>query len=95
MNLILHQGDFRLLWDPEQIFVIICDVAFKTVRINNNTIVILKPINKLLTVFTIGNKVKEPCISITFQESFDLSSFIPLNLFLPQKRNEPLFKIVL
>jgi hypothetical protein len=39
--------------------------------------------------------VKEPCISVSFQEGFDLSSFIPLNLFLPQKRNEPLFKIVL
>jgi hypothetical protein len=29
--------------------------------------------------------VKEPCISVPFQESFDLSSLIPLNLFFPQK----------
>jgi hypothetical protein len=87
MNLILHQGDFRLFWDTELIFVIIRDVAFKTVRTNNNPIVILKPINMLLAVFAIGNKVQEPCITIPFQESFDLSSFIPLKLFLPQKRN--------
>jgi hypothetical protein len=31
--------------------------------------------------------VKEPCISVPFQEGFDLSSFIPLKLFLPQNRN--------
>jgi hypothetical protein len=53
MNLILHQGDFRLFRDPEQIFVVIRDVAFKTVRTNSNTIVILKPINMLLIVFAI------------------------------------------
>jgi hypothetical protein len=28
MNLILHQGDFHLFWESEQIFVIIRDVAF-------------------------------------------------------------------
>jgi hypothetical protein len=41
MNLILHQGEFRLFRDLEQFFLIIRDVAFKTVRTNINTIVIL------------------------------------------------------
>jgi hypothetical protein len=26
MNLILHQGDIRLLWEPEQIFVVLCNI---------------------------------------------------------------------
>jgi flagellar motor component MotA len=80
MNLILHQGDFRLFWDPEHIFVIICNVAFNTVKTNNNTIVIFKSINKLLTVFAIGNKVKEPLLAspskrvLTLALSYHLSS---------------------
>jgi hypothetical protein len=87
LNLILQQGDIRLFWDPEQIFIIIRNVAFKTIETNNNTIVIFKSINLLLTVFAISNKVKEPCVSIPFQESFDISPFIPFKLFLSQKRN--------
>jgi hypothetical protein len=73
MNLILQQGNFRLFWGPRQIFVTNRNVAFKTVKTNNNTIIIFKSINLLLTVFGIGNKMKEPCISIPFLESFDLS----------------------
>jgi hypothetical protein len=50
-------------------FLIIRDVTFKTAGTNSNTIVILEPINKLLTVFVIGNKVKEPRISAPFQDT--------------------------